>query len=123
MVPVRTVPVQDDCDLATREVVPSRWAKARNSRARVWPRALSTHQRSPWRISWMASPGRAEAMAASEGLMAIIGAGHGAHFCAATFGTEGFHLPGNVVGQSELQVDPRQWRGQPPQGLRAGNHL
>ena len=63
----------------------------------------------------MASPGRAEAMAASEGLMAIIGAGHGAHFCAAAFGTEGFHLLGNVVGQSVLQVDPRQRRGQPPQ--------
>ena len=40
IVPVRTVPVQDDCDLATREVVPSRWAKARNSRARVWPRGV-----------------------------------------------------------------------------------
>ena len=43
---------------------------------------------------------------------AIVGAGHRAQFGAAIFRLEGLHLLCAVVGQTILQVDPRQRRGQ-----------
>ena len=45
---------------------------------------------------------------------AIVGAGHRAQFRAAVLSLEGFHLLGAMVGQTVLQVDPRQRRGQLP---------
>ncbi len=46
---------------------------------------------------------------------AIVRAGHGAQFGATIFGLEGLHLLGAMVGQTVLQVDPRQRRRQLPQ--------
>ena len=44
----------------------------------------------------------------------VVGTGHGAQFGPAILGLEGLHLLGAVVGQTVLQVDPRQRRGQLP---------
>ena len=46
---------------------------------------------------------------------AIVGAGHGAQLRAAIRDLHGLDLLGAVVGQTVLQVDPRQRRGQLPQ--------
>ena len=53
----------------------------------------------------------------------VVGTGHGAQFGPAILRLEGLHLLGAVVGQTVLQVDPRQRRGQLPQvgGRRADN--
>ena len=51
---------------------------------------------------------------------AVVGAGHRAEFGAAIFRLEGFHLLGAMIGQTILQVDPRQRRGQLTQVGRRG---